>query len=137
MKYFSIEELCRSETADAKGIDNSPSAVARENLEALVFNVLDPLREKFGKPIIVNSGYRSTLLNDIVGGARSSQHTRGEAADITAEDASENFELFEILRTTLPFDQLIWEKGTRTYPAWIHVSFKREGGNRQQILKIK
>lgn len=137
MKYFSIEELCRSETADAKGIDNSPSAVVRGNLEALVSNVLDPLREAFGKPIIVNSGYRSTLLNNILGGARSSQHTRGEAADITAEDANENFELFEILRTTLPFDQLIWEKGTRTYPEWIHVSFKREGRNRKQILKIK
>lgn len=137
MKYFTIEELCRSETADAKGIDNRPSAVARENLEALVFNVLDPLREKFGKPIIVNSGYRSTLLNNILGGARSSQHTRGEAADITAEDANENFELFEMIRTTLPFDQLIWEKGTRTYPAWIHVSFKMEGRNRKQILKIK
>ena len=114
MKYFSIEELCRSETADAKGIDNRPSAVARENLEALVFNVLDPLREVFGKPIIVNSGYRSTLLNNILGGARSSQHTRGEAADITAEDVKDNKQLFEIIRENLPFDQLIWEKGTRT-----------------------
>lgn len=137
MKYFTIEELCRSETADAKGIDNSPSAVARENLEALVFNVLDPLREAFGKPIIVNSGYRSTLLNNILGGARSSQHTRGEAADITAEDVKDNKQLFEIIRENLPFDQLIWEKGTRTYPEWIHVSFKREGRNRKQILKIK
>lgn len=137
MKYFSIEELCRSETADAKGIDNSPSAVVRGNLEALVSNVLDPLREAFGKPIIVNSGYRSTLLNNILGGARSSQHTRGEAADITAEDVKDNKQLFEIIRENLPFDQLIWEKGTRTYPDWIHVSFKREGRNRKQILKIK
>lgn len=137
MKYFSIEELCRSETADAKGIDNRPSAVVRGNLEALVSNVLDPLREAFGKPIIVNSGYRSTLLNNILGGARSSQHTRGEAADITAEDVKDNKQLFEIIRENLPFDQLIWEKGTRTYPDWIHVSFKREGRNRKQILKIK
>lgn len=137
MKYFSIEELCRSETADAKGIDNCPSAVVRGNLEALVSNVLDPLREAFGKPIIVNSGYRSTLLNNILGGARSSQHTRGEAADITAEDVKDNKQLFEIIRENLPFDQLIWEKGTRTYPDWIHVSFKREGRNRKQILKIK
>lgn len=137
MKYFSIEELCRSETADAKGIDNSPSAVVRGNLEALVSNVLDPLREAFGNPIIVNSGYRSTLLNNILGGARSSQHTRGEAADITAEDVKDNKQLFEIIRENLPFDQLIWEKGTRTYPDWIHVSFKREGRNRKQILKIK
>ena len=137
MKYFTIEELCRSETADAKGIDNSPSAVVRGNLEALVSNVLDPLREAFGKPIIVNSGYRSTLLNNSVGGAKNSQHTRGEAADITAEDVKDNKQLFEIIRENLPFDQLIWEKGTRTYPAWIHVSFKREGRNRKQILKIK
>lgn len=137
MTYFSIEELCRSETAEAKGIDNSPSAVVRGNLEALVSNVLDPLREAFGKPIIVNSGYRSTLLNNSVGGAKNSQHTRGEAADITAEDVKDNKQLFEIIRENLPFDQLIWEKGTRTYPAWIHVSFKREGRNRKQILKIK
>lgn len=137
MKYFTIDELCHSDTAQAKGIDNSPSAVVRGNLEALVSNVLDPLREAFGKPIIVNSGYRSNLLNKTLKGAKNSQHTRGEAADITAEDASENFELFEMIRTTLPFDQLIWEKGTRTYPAWIHVSFKREGRNRKQILKIK
>ena len=137
MKYFTIDELCRSETAKKKGIDNTPSEVIKENIEALVLNVLDPLREAFGKPIIVNSGYRSTLLNNAVGGANNSQHTRGEAADITAEDANENFELFEMIRTTLPFDQLIWEKGTRTYPEWIHVSFKREGRNRKQILKIK
>lgn len=137
MKYFTIDELCHSDTAQAKGIDNSPSAVVRGNLEALVSNVLDPLREAFGKPIIVNSGYRSTLLNNSVGGAKNSQHTRGEAADITAEDVKDNKQLFEIIRENLPFDQLIWEKGTRTYPAWIHVSFKREGRNRKQILKIK
>lgn len=137
MTYFSIEELCRSETAEAKGIDNSPSAVVRGNLEALVSNVLDPLREAFGKPIIVNSGYRSNLLNKTLKGAKNSQHTRGEAADITAEDVKDNKQLFEIIRENLPFDQLIWEKGTRTYPAWIHVSFKREGRNRKQILKIK
>lgn len=137
MKYFTIDELCRSETAEAKGIDNRPSEVVRGNLEALVSNVLDPLREAFGKPVIVNSGYRSNLLNDAVGGAKNSQHTRGEAADITAQDVRDNLKLFEIIRETLPFDQLIWEKGTRTYPAWVHVSFKKNGINRKQILKIK
>lgn len=137
MKYFTIDELCRSETAKKKGIDNSPSEVIKENIEALVLNVLDPLREAFGKPIIVNSGYRSNMLNDAVGGAKNSQHTRGEAADITAQDVRDNLKLFEIIRETLPFDQLIWEKGTRTYPAWVHVSFKKNGINRKQILKIK
>lgn len=132
MKYFSIEELCRSEAAQRQNVPNVPSGSVRLNLEALANHVLDPLREAFGKPVTVNSGYRSTLLNKIVGGAANSQHTRGEAADITAGGREENRWLFEYIRTHLPYDQLIDEKNYQ----WIHVSFKREGVNRRQMLRL-
>ena len=82
MKYFTIKELCRSTTADRKGIDNRCGSDIEANLTALVDNVLDPLREWYGKPIVVNSGYRCPALNKAVGGATTSQHMSGQAADI-------------------------------------------------------
>lgn len=83
MKYFTIKELSHSDTAVARGIDNTPTGEAVHNLTELVENVLDPLREKYGKPIRVSSGYRSAVLNRSVNGATSSQHRLGQAADIT------------------------------------------------------
>nr|DAF99743.1 MAG TPA: peptidase [Siphoviridae sp. ctuOq1] len=131
MKYFTIKELSHSDTALAKGIDNFPTAEAISNLTKLVVNVLDPLREKYGKPIRVSSGYRSAILNRSVNGATSSQHRLGEAADITVGNKEENRKLFEIIKSELPFDQLIDEKDF----SWVHVSF-REGRNRKQVLKL-
>ena len=106
MKYFTIQELSHSDTAVARGIDNCPTAEAIHNLTKLVENVLDPLREKYGKPIRISSGYRSAILNRSVNGATSSQHRLGEAADITVGSKEENRKLFEIIRLELPFDQL-------------------------------
>ena len=131
MKYFTIKELSHSDTALAKGIDNFPTAEAISNLTKLVDNVLDPLREKYGKQIRVSSGYRSAILNRSVNGATSSQHRLGEAADITVGSKEENRKLFEIIKSELPFDQLIDEKDF----SWVHVSF-REGRNRKQVLKL-
>lgn len=131
MKYFTIQELSHSDTAVARGIDNCPTAEAIHNLTKLVENVLDPLREKYGKPIQVSSGYRSAILNRSVNGATSSQHRLGEAADITVGSKEENRKLFEIIRLELPFDQLIDERDF----SWVHVSF-REGRNRKQVLKL-
>ena len=82
MKHFSIRELSRSETASRKGINNTPNSAIVSALTALIDNVLDPLREKWGAPIIVTSGYRCPALNRAIGGASGSQHTKGEAADI-------------------------------------------------------
>ena len=82
MKHFTIAELCRSNTATAKKIDNTPTEQVEKNLKALVENVLDPVREKLGRPITVNCGYRSPKLNNAVGGVSNSQHVTGEAADI-------------------------------------------------------
>lgn len=131
MKHFTIKELSHSDTALAKGIDNFPTAEAISNLTKLVDNVLDPLREKYGKPIRVSSGYRSAILNRSVNGATSSQHRLGEAADITTGSKDENRRLFAIIKNELLFDQLIDEKDF----SWVHVSF-REGRNRKQVLKL-
>nr|DAL85161.1 MAG TPA: peptidase [Caudoviricetes sp.] len=131
MKHFTIKELSHSDTALAKGIDNFPTAEAISNLTKLVDNVLDPLREKYGKPIRVSSGYRSAILNRSVNGATSSQHRLGEAADITTGSKDENRRLFAIIENELLFDQLIDEKDF----SWVHVSF-REGSNRKQVLKL-
>lgn len=127
MKYFTIQELTESATAKRLKIDNRPKIEAAQSLIYLVETVLDPARRLFGNPIKVNSGYRSPALNKAVKGAPTSQHMKGEAADITSSD---NSRLFEILKS-LPFDQLIWENDGE----WIHVSLKKEG-NRGQILDL-
>lgn len=97
MVYFSIHELSLSYTALAKKIPNEPPPQARDALEALAENVLDPLRKAFGRPIYVNSGYRSPTLNRAVGGAAHSQHTSGEAADITSGSRTLNRKLFDLI----------------------------------------
>lgn len=131
MKYFTIKELTKSATAEAKKLDNTPTKEAEQNLTTLVDKVLDPLREMYGKPIIVTSGYRSPEVNRSVNGATSSQHALGEAADISVGSKEENKKLFDIIKEQLPFDQLINEYDY----SWIHVSY-REGRLRKQILKI-
>lgn len=131
MKYFTIEELCRSDKARQMGINNTPTDDIIDSLSDLVENVLDPARERIGKPITVNSGYRCPKLNKAVGGATTSQHVKGEAADLTTGSREENKRLFEIIRDNLQFDQLINEHEF----SWIHVSY-RQGINRKQILKI-
>lgn len=134
MKYFTIRELTASATAARKGIDNTPDNVVRANLTSLVANVLDPLREAYGKPIIVTSGYRCPKLNKAVGGAAKSQHMKGQAADIrtVSDTVEDNRALFNlIIKLRLPFDQLIDEYGYN----WIHVSYAP--ANRRQVLHIK
>lgn len=135
MKYFTIKELTRSATADRLGIANTPEAEDERRIEALVDNVLDPLREAWGRPIRVSSGYRCSRLNRAVGGVAGSQHLRGEAADITAGTRGENLRLFKLIQKLgLPFDQLIHEKGSLSEgPDWVHVSYDNTR-NRRQIL---
>lgn len=132
MKYFTLKELCSSGTARVKRIDNTPNAEQVENLTALVENVLDPLRERFGRPVIVSSGFRSKDLNAAVGGARNSQHLNGEAADIYSGTREGNRELYELIVKHLPYDQVINERDF----SWVHVSYKKDGNNRKQQLKL-
>jgi hypothetical protein len=122
MKYFSIRELCKSDTAVRLGIGNTPDKASESRLVSLIENVLDPLREAWGSPLIVTSGYRSKALNRAVGGSVCSQHMLGEAADIRtlSDTPAENRRLFELaISLDLPFDQLIDEDGYN----WIHVSY--------------
>lgn len=131
MKYFTIKELCKSSTATQKGIDNTPNYEVSYNLQLLVENILDPLREKFGKPIYVNSGYRCPALNKAVNGSKTSQHMQGLAVDITGGSKEKNKVLFNLIRELdLPYDQLIDEKNY----SWIHVSFSNKP--RKQILHL-
>ena len=133
-KYFSIAELTKSETANKRKINNKPTKEVENCLNQLIDHILDPLREAYGQPIIVSSGYRCPELNKAVGGAKTSQHTLGQAADIhTKSNAKEsNKQLFELIKQLkLPFDQLINEYNY----SWVHVSYSNR--NRRQILNIK
>lgn len=131
MKYFTLKELTRSTTATAKGIDNTPTPEVEKNLTLLVENVLDPLREIYGKPITVNSGYRCPELNKAVGGSKTSDHVKGFAADITGGSKEENESIFNIIKHNFHFKQLIDEKGF----SWVHVSYD-PSNLKNQILKL-
>lgn len=134
MKYFTLRELTKSETAIKLGISNTPDKKQQQNLKKLVEFILDPLREAYGKPIVVTSGYRCDKLNTILGGAKTSQHKLGEAVDIRSlEDTpEENKKIFDLIQElNLPFDQLINEYNYD----WVHVSHSNE--NRKQILNIR
>ena len=133
MKYFTIPELTASAKARALGIDNTPPPGVNIKLSALLNNLLDPIRAKWGGPITVNSGYRCPRLNGEVKGVPTSQHVRGEAADITVGSPAKNNRLFKmIVDGGFDFDQLIDESGY----SWVHISYSA-GKNRHQILHLK
>ena len=145
MKYFTLNELIRSDTASRMKIDNTPTTEAVKNLTVLVDKVLDPLREMYGKPIYISSGYRCPRLNKAVGGVAGSQHKTGQAADIqqvkkimqngeevTVVDHEANRWVFKLIEENFDFDQLLWENGGR----WIHVSFRADGKNRRQVKRL-
>ena len=125
-----MTEFERSDVANAMGIDNRiPSEEIRNNLNALADNVLQPLRDEWGKAMPVNSGYRCPALNKAVGGVYNSQHMKGEAADIRT---SLPYDLASLaVNLELPFDQLGVSNN------FIHISHKRGGGNRQQVFYYK
>lgn len=132
-KYFTFGELCKSDVALQKRIENTPTdAETIERMQALMDECLDKVRELWGKPIGVNSGYRSAELNRAVGGAKNSQHMRGEAADITTGTKENNRKLFDlIVASDIDFDQLIDESDYR----WLHISYTATD-NRRQVLHL-
>jgi hypothetical protein len=135
-KNLVLAEVMRSETAKRKGISNMPTPEHIENFKLLAENVFQPIRDHFGVPIILSSGYRSKELNTAVGGALSSQHCTGEAIDIDMDGTTvKNAEVFNFIKDNLNFDQLIWEFGTDSNPDWVHVSYESTGKQRKQILK--
>lgn len=124
MIYFSVEELTASATALREGIDNRPNKCAYHLLHVLVDQLLDPIREEWGEPIVVSSGYRCKELNALVGGAKNSHHLLGCAADIIAGNRADHRKLFRLIvkmqqQGQIHFTQLIWEGDGR----WIHISY--------------
>jgi hypothetical protein len=135
-KNLSLAEVMRSETAKRKGVSNMPTEAHIANFKLLAENVFQPIRDHFGKPIRISSGYRSAALNKAVGGSSSSQHCTGEAIDIDMDGTSvTNAAIFNYIKDNLEFDQLIWEFGTDTNPDWVHVSYESTGKQRKQVLK--
>lgn len=127
MKYFTMQELCKSDTANRLGIWNWPKEqYIFDNLESLVYNVLDPLREQLNMPVIVNCGYRSKETNIAVGGVKNSQHIKGEAADIRCA----NLPLMWKILKTMNVDQCIYYRKR----GFIHVSYVTRRENRNQYI---
>ena len=136
MKYFSIKELTKSETATKKGIDNTPNTGQVKNLEALIDNLLDPIREQWGAAIYVTSGFRSVALNKAVGGVANSHHLGGYAADLTVKSQAGNKALFEMIRcSNLRWTQLISEKTTAHGCGWVHISYVPSNLKNQVLRK--
>ena len=135
-KNLSLAEVTKSATAIRRGISNEPTIEHMENLKQVAENIFQPLRDKFKVPIAITSGYRSADLNKAIGGSITSQHCKGQALDIDADvyGGLTNKEIFDYIKDSLDFDQLIWEFGNKNNPSWVHCSFI-SNGNRRQILR--
>ena len=136
-KFVSLAEVIRSDTAKRKGIDNSPTAEHLENLKVISGEVFDKVREYFGVPLFISSGYRSAALNKAIGGSATSDHNLGRALDLDQDghgNGVTNADVFNYIKSNLDFDQLIWEFGTDKNPDWVHVGY-RKGENRKQVLE--
>lgn len=147
---FTLEEMLVSSTAKKYGIDNTPNATIKANLTFLCTKLLQPIRDKYGKSIIVTSGYRCQSLNTRVGGSKTSQHTQGKAADINSGDGyksggearyRENAELFKMIYNMGGYDQLINEfPDKKGRPQWVHVSYnpslKKQRGQALVATKV-
>ena len=135
--HFTVEELYASATAKKLGINNKPSTQQMINLVYLCAYVLEPLRVAMKEPIKIGSGFRCEKLNKAVGGVYNSQHLKGQAADLCIDgDIKKGRRWFEYIKNHLPFDQLIWEKNSKTGSCWVHVSFVFPdfGPNRHKVI---
>ena len=133
-KHFTLEEFEKSQTATRKGITNKVGSGEIKNLGDLCYEVLEPVRAKFDKPVTITSGYRSPELSEAIGSKATSQHCKGEAADFEIAGVS-NLQVALWIENNVDFDQLIlefWKEGEPN-SGWIHVSYK-DGSNRKQVL---
>ena len=134
-KHFKLEEMTKSMTATRKGIDNSPGSGDIKNLENVCYEILEPARAHFDKPITITSGYRSEALCEAIGSKKTSQHARGQAVDFEIAGVP-NIQIAYWLQNNVDFDQLILEFYNPEDPAggWVHVSYNEQGANRKQVL---
>ena len=131
-EHLELSEVIRSESAKRNGISNMPTADHIENFKILATKVFEPIREHFGVPIRISSGYRSAELNKCVGGSSTSQHSSGEAIDIDQDQTTiTNKQVFQYIKDNLAFDQLINEFNY----AWVHVSYKANGKQRGEVME--
>jgi hypothetical protein len=134
-KHISEKEGSKSVTALRLGIDNTPDAEAMANMKLIAEKVFEPLREYVGGPIKINSFFRSSALNQAVGGSARSFHCQGRALDLDdVYGHKTNKEMFDWIRDNLSFDTLIWEFGSDN-PDWVHISYVSEDKNRNRVLK--
>lgn len=131
-QYVSYEEAVKSQTAERKNIPNQPNTEQTENMKYVARNVFDKVREAMGVPLYVSSFFRSPALNKAIGGSKTSEHMEGCAIDI--DHPTLNKQIFEYIKDNLPFNQLIWEFGDEDSPAWVHVSLRKDGENKKQVL---
>jgi len=138
-KNLTLKEAIKSNTATRKGIDNTPDQWAINNLKAVAENIFQPMRDHFGVPIGVSSGFRGKDLNKAIGGSKYSQHMIGEALDLDADMYGKvtNAEIFNYVKNNLEWDQMIWEFGNDEEPNWVHISYKDDGPNRKQIKRAR
>ena len=138
MKYFSLCEMARSDTAKRLGIDNTPSDEIKKNLTLFIEKVLDPIREDWGSPIIVSSGYRCPELNKAVGGVKTSGHLYGFCADLQVKGDLRKFSNFVIewmKEHQMKWDQIIWEKSGNV--TWLHFCWiGKDGKQRMKCFDI-
>ena len=136
---FSLNELTKSQTAERKGIDNTPSAEHQENLKSLCTHVLQPVRDHFGQVVTISSGYRSPELCTAIGSKITSQHAKGEAADFEIFGVS-NKELADWIHYNLNYDQLIleyWKGEDDPNSGWVHCSYSENQKRRQYLKAVK
>lgn len=135
---FTLHEMTKSEAAIRLGMDNTPTEAVTGSLRALCEQVLQPVRDHYGKGVKVNSGYRSPEVNKAVGGSPTSDHCRGQAADIEIPGVS-NAELAQWIEANLPYTQLILEFYTQGIPdsGWVHVSYDANNLKKQSLTAVK
>ena len=135
-KHVSYKEGVFSATATRLGFDNVPNNEQLDNMELVAEKIFEPLREWVGGPVKVNSFFRGLKLNTAIGGARKSQHMKGQAMDIDDNYGhATNAEMYHWIKDNLDFDQLIWEFGDDDNPNWVHVSYVSDVSNRNRCLK--
>ena len=135
-KHISEKEATKSVTALRLGIDNTPDGDTLNNMKIVAEKIFEPLREYVGGAIKINSFYRSSALNEAIGGSTRSQHCKGQAMDIDdIYGHKTNKQMFTWIKDNLDFDQMIWEFGNEDNPDWVHVSYVSEDKNRNRILK--
>ena len=135
-KHISYREGTFSVTAKRLGLENEPDEKQLENMRLLAEKIFEPLREYVGKPIKINSFFRSPELNRAIGGSSMSQHCKGQAIDIDDTYGNmKNYGMYNFIKENLDFDQMIWEFGDDENPDWVHVSYVSEEENRNRCLK--